>query len=325
MKKYNYDTNFYDFTKKDEVTRDSVELMLNKCLSMFRWENLPDTIPQRSLELFLQTTGNCVFAKSPNDELCIYTGGLGGEPDYLYRPTLYTVANPAQNFSKSFNINDLDENQDAVLVRNDPLMRGMLTIHRKYATQETENLLTLWLTDINARMPFLLSAQDENTRKSAQDFLDSIVKGKLGVITDSAFLEGIKAQQLSSEMHMLITGLIQYQEYIHAEWLHEIGINALKNGTKKEAISDAEENASTDELILLPQVMLEERQKAVEQINKLFGTDISVSLNSSWEDNVEEIELSHEVMEAEAEQIVEQDEETEEVEDDGEDNAETDE
>ena len=321
MKKYNYDTNFYDFTKKDDVIRDSVELMINKCLSMFRWENLPETIPQRSLELFLQTSGNCVFAKSPNLDLCIYTGGLGGEPDYLYRPTLYTVSNPAQNFSKSFNINDLDENQDAVLVRNDPLMRGMLSIHRKYATQETENLLTLWLTDINARMPFLLSAQDENTRKSAQDFLESIIKGKLGVITDSAFLEGIKAQQLSSEMHLLITGLIQYQEYIHADWLHEIGINALKNGTKKEAISDAEENASTDELILLPNVMLEERQKAVEQINKLFGTDISVSLNSSWEDNVEEIELSHKVMESEAEKKVEK----EEVKDDVEDNVETDE
>ena len=59
--------------------------------------------------------------------------------------------------------------------------------------------------------------------------------------------------------------------------------------------------------------MLEQRQIAIDEVNKMFGTNIKVSLNSSWEDNQVELELKHEEIAEETETTDE--EQHEEVED----------
>ena len=90
-----------------------IAYMFNRTQQMFKWSNLPDTIPQRHLELFLQKHGNVCITKV-NDKLYAFTGGMGGEPDPYYMPTLYTVANPALNFNKSLKIGE-----DCVVIPND--------------------------------------------------------------------------------------------------------------------------------------------------------------------------------------------------------------
>ena len=44
----------YDFRDKKRAIRNHIAYMLNRTQAMFEWKNLPDTIPARSLELFLQ-------------------------------------------------------------------------------------------------------------------------------------------------------------------------------------------------------------------------------------------------------------------------------
>ena len=61
---------------------------------MFTYKNLPDTIPEEMLELYLLSAGTCFIAKY-NGSIYAFQGSFGGEPDAYYRPTLYTVANPA--------------------------------------------------------------------------------------------------------------------------------------------------------------------------------------------------------------------------------------
>ena len=69
---------------------------------------------------------------------------------------------------------------------------------------------------------------------------------------------------------------------------------------KKEAISDSEQAMNEDVLKPLIDTMLECRQKACEDINAMFDLNISVSLDSSWKDNQDELELEHDVLESEA-------------------------
>ena len=57
---------------------------------------------------------------------------------------------------------------------------------------------------------------------------------------------------------------------------------------KREALNSAESTINNDILFPLVDEMLKQRQLACEQINALFGTDISVELDSSWEDNKKE-------------------------------------
>ena len=294
-----YDINFYDLKDKKQNTKDMVEYQLDRTLSMFKWKNLPKTIPERSLELYLQTNGFVLLTKH-NDEYCIYYGGLGGEPDYLYRPTIATIANPAQRFDAQLKIAwevDEDTPEDAaVICINDPLLKGLLPIHQKYASQLAENELTLWLTDILTRMPWLLSAQDDKTKKSAELLLSNIFEGKLGVVTDSAFLDGIKEHVLNNSNHQSLAALMQLHQYYKASWFNEVGLNAMQNQFKKEAISDSEQQMNTDTLTPLIDIMLANREDFCERVNQLYGLDISVELNSAWKDNEIEEEASIEAV-----------------------------
>ena len=288
-----YKLDLYDFKNKLETTCDYIDYMTTRCMSMFKWENLPETIPQEVLELYLQGNGNCFFTKV-NDNFYVFTGGLGGEPDYNYRPTLYTVANPALNYNASLKIGE-----DGILIKNDPLIKGLLPLHKRYATILANNEISLHIADINLRMAFLLSSTDDNTQKSAEKYLKDIEDGKLGIIADDGFVESIKAQPLATNERIL-TALIEYQQYVKSSWFNELGLNSNFNGMKKEAISDSEQAMNEDVLKPLIDTMLECRQKACEDINAMYDLNISVSLNSSWKDNQEELELEHDVLESEA-------------------------
>ena len=298
-----YKLDLYDFSNKLETTMDYIDYMTERCMSIFKWNNLPDTIPQDVLELYLQGNGNCFFTKV-NDKYYVFTGGLGGEPDYNYRPTLYTVANPALNYNESLKIGI-----DGVLIKNDTLLKGLLPLHKRYATILANNEISLKIADINLRITSLISSTDDNTTKSAEKYLKDIEDGKLGIIADDGFVDSIKAQPLAVNERIL-TALIEYQQYVKSSWFNELGLNSNFNGMKKEAISDSEQAMNEDVLKPLIDTMLECRQKACEEINAMFNLNISVELNSSWEDNQEELELEHDVLEAEADN-----EETENTED----------
>ena len=298
-----YKLDLYDFSYKLETTMDYIDYMTERCMSIFKWNNLPDTIPQDVLELYLQGNGNCFFTKV-NDKYYVFTGGLGGEPDYNYRPTLYTVANPALNYNESLKIGI-----DGVLIKNDTLLKGLLPLHKRYATILANNEISLKIADINLRITSLISSTDDNTTKSAEKYLKDIEDGKLGIIADDGFVDSIKAQPLAVNERIL-TALIEYQQYVKSSWFNELGLNSNFNGMKKEAISDSEQAMNEDVLKPLIDTMLECRQKACEEINAMFDLNISVELNSSWEDNQEELELEHDVLEAEADN-----EETENIED----------
>ena len=298
-----YKLDLYDFSYKLETTMDYIDYMTERCMSIFKWNNLPDTIPQDVLELYLQGNGNCFFTKV-NDKYYVFTGGLGGEPDYNYRPTLYTVANPALNYNESLKIGI-----DGVLIKNDTLLKGLLPLHKRYATILANNEISLKIADINLRITSLISSTDDNTTKSAEKYLKDIEDGKLGIIADDGFVDSIKAQPLAVNERIL-TALIEYQQYVKSSWFNELGLNSNFNGMKKEAISDSEQAMNEDVLKPLIDTMLECRQKACEEINAMFDLNISVELNSSWEDNQEELELEHDALEAEADN-----EETENIED----------
>lgn len=276
---------FYNPREKPRTQEMHVRYMLARTQSMFRYEGLPDTIPQRMLELFLQSNGHICFAKWNND-LYVYTGGMGGEPDVYYRPTLYTVSNPAQGWSKSLTIG-----KDCVVMSNDSMYLGLLPLFHRYAYNLAENELSLFIADINTRIIGLLSAGDDRTLSSARQFLADIEAGKLGVIGENAFLDGIRSQPFASSSGKgIIQDLIEYEQYLRASWFNDLGLDSNYN-MKRERLTTAESDMNTDSLLPLVDDMLTCRQRALDEVNTLFDTDISVSLSSAWEDNQEQTDI----------------------------------
>ncbi len=280
----------YEYEEKPRCIRQHIAYMLNRTQSMFKWGNLPETIPERSLELFLQTNGNVCWYKY-NDDLYVFTGGLGGEPDPYYMPTIYTIANPALKLSKSLKIDD-----ECVVMPNDSLYLGLMPMFSRYATGLTENELSMNIAVINSRIIDLISAPDDRTRESALKFLHDVKDGKLGVIAENAFLDGIKAQPYGTTANSnTLTNLIETEQYLKASWFNELGLNANYN-MKRESLNSSESQMNNDALLPLVDDMLKNRERSIKKVNEMFGTEITVSLNSSWEDNVEEIELEHDTI-----------------------------
>ena len=260
---------------KYRIQEQHILYMLNRTQAMFDYKNLPDTIPQRNLEIMLQLNGN-VFFTEVNGQYYVFTGGLGGEPDVYYEPTIYTVANPALNFSKNLKIGE-----EGVLIRSDSFGVGLLHMFRLYAALQAENDITMRIADINARIPFLISATDDRTKKSADKFIQDIENGKLSTISDNPFFDGLKVNPTAASGNMRLTDLIEYQQYIKASWFNELGINANYN-MKREAISPGESQLNDDALLPLIDDMLEMRRVGLEEVNKLYNLDIQVTLSSSW-------------------------------------------
>lgn len=271
----------YNPRDKRQVQEYHIKYMLNRTQSMFKYDNLPETINARIIELYLQMNGHLCFANY-KDNLYVYTGGLGGEPDVYYMPTVYTIANPAQGISRNLTID-----RDCVVMSNDSLYIGLLPLFTRYAYNLAENELSLLLADINSRIITLISASDDRTLESARKYLTDIENGVLGVIAENAFLDGVKSQYVTGgSSNGRILDLIEYEQYLKASWFNEIGLDSNFN-MKRERLNTAEVEMNNGSLLPLMDDMLHCRKLALEKVNKMFGTSISVSFNSAWEDVAE--------------------------------------
>lgn len=266
----------YDYLEKQRNIGIENEITYNKTMAMFKYHNLPDSLPCYELENLLQKNGFACVAKVES-ELYAFDGGLGGEPDVYYRPTICTVANPALNLSKDFVIN-----KDCAIIKNDSNMVGLSHTISKYNTLITENEITILIALINSRMSVIFSGSDSATKTSAEQYLSMIKQGKLGVISDNAFLESLSINMGNNTRNNVFEDLIRLNMYLKASLNNSIGLNS-NTALKKERLITAEIDVNNTSLYPLIDDMLECRRIGVEKINELFGTEITVELNSSWD------------------------------------------
>ena len=260
---------------KDTAVTEFIANTLAKTQSMFEYEGLPDSIPQKELERLLQTTGNA-FVTSVDGVLYALSGGKGGEPDVYGRATLYTVANPALKLNKTYDIQ-----KDGVLIENDSNGESLLPLIGRYAVLHTDGLISLNTASILTRITMLISASDDKTKQSADEFLRKIQDGEFSIIGENAFFKGVNMQTAPTTNSVYITQLIELIQYYKASMYNELGLNANYN-MKRERLNLGEVSMNVDALLPYVDNMLNERRKALERVNEMYGTDISVKLGSSW-------------------------------------------
>lgn len=270
------DKTVYNYLDKAVNARNNVAYMLNRSNVMFKYHNLPDTIPASELEKMIQANGFAVIGKI-NGELYALNAGLGGQPDVYNNPTQAIVSVPAFNYNATWDIG-----KDCEVITNDTMHMGLIPLFAKYCTLMNENEISIMLSVINQRISFLLSANDDNTIASAKQLLKDIEDGKQGVVSDSKVFDSFKAQALTKNSGTGITDLIELEQYLKASMFNEIGLNANYN-MKRERLSESEVEMNGDNLYPLVDDMASNRKSGIERVNNLFGTDIQVEFNSSWD------------------------------------------
>lgn len=265
----------FDIQNKRRNIADLNNYTLAKTLTMFRYENLPDTIPARELEKLLQL-GGFAFVTEVNGNLYAFSGGLGGERDEYYRPTTITVANPALGVSDTFDIN-----ADGVLMKSDDMQLGFLPLMDKFHSLMVENQISMDLNSFNSRTLTFLSAADDKTRESAERFMKKLRDGEVSVIGDNAMFDGVKTHTGNAGSGSKITELIEYQQYLKSSLLGELGINAPFN-MKRERVNSGEIDQHEESLSILVDNMKSCRVEALAAINEKYGTNITCHFAGVW-------------------------------------------
>lgn len=276
-----YDTLQYREFKSKEFKRglmcEYIFYMLDKTIPMFKWDGLPDTIPSRKLEEFIQSRG-FVGVKDVNDNLYALTGGRGGERDAYYEPMDFVTANPFLGISGNYRIG-----KECEIIRNDALYIGLMPMFTRYASLLTENAITLRISDVNLRAIFTMGAPDDKTKASAELYIERLEDGENSIIGETPFFEGINYNDAKHPNNHM-KDLIEYEQYLKASWFNELGLDSNYN-MKRERISESEVNQNSDALIPLILNMLNERKEGAERVNSMFGTNITVDFDSVWLQN----------------------------------------
>lgn len=288
-----------DILDKEAGIFTYVQYMFDRTNRMFRYKNLPDTIPEYLLEYMLQIYGSVAVLKH-EDNLYVFRAEFGGPPDPYYRPTQAVIANPGLNLSGTYKIisnlspasrRAWEAMPDCIQFKNDTQLMGLFPLFVRYAAQMTENDISIRCAQINTRQQSTISAADGQELESAETYLKNLEAGKIGAIGQRPFLDGIKVTNTLGGQSNTIMQLIELQQYLKASWYNEIGLNSNFN-MKRQYISSDEVNASADIMLPLTDNMFECRKEAVELINKHFGTDISVEKDSAWEKKQIQSDLS---------------------------------
>lgn len=285
-----------DFRQKSEAITFYIWQTLCRTQSMFEYKNLPDTIPQKYLENYLQTQGVTAIATNPKDnKQYALMGGLGGECDGYYIPKYFIGANPWLEWTY-----ELERDKECIVVFNDTYRIGILPIIKRYASLLAENELTIKIALINSRLTNIFSAPTDNQKKAAEEFISQIDGGELAVIRDNSFSPmGFTPYGSSSQRY--VTQLIEMEQYLKSQLFNDLGLNANYN-MKRETITSTEVTMNSDSLLPFCEDMLRMRKEAIEKCNDMFGWNASVDFSSSWKNRADSNEYQLELEKNQAQQ-----------------------
>lgn len=261
-------------TDKHKLLKQFKNNQLNKSLTMFEWSNLPDTIPAVELEKMLQINGYAVIAEYQG-KVYAFQAGFSGQDPYN-QPTKAIVNNPALKNNTTYTIGE-----DCIVIKNDDMKQGLNGIYEYYGQRLIENQITMLMTDYNLRMPFTISSSDDQTTQSAKMYLKKIIDGSLGVIGEQKLFKALSVTPTNSKQTTTFADLYGYQQFIIAQLNNTIGL-ATNNNMKRERLTTNEIEVNKNASYPLVDNMLKNRQQAVDVINEMFNTDISVEYSSIW-------------------------------------------
>lgn len=271
---------FYKCTNTTDNFNSFYFELLNKALSLFEWGNLPENIDSDMIEFFLLTRGHIAFFKS-GGKLHATFGTPSDTLDENYTFTKYLITNPYISDGETFN---LTVDSECIVVYNTPVDKISLTKSifnrslRRTAGILADNISSLNCLQINSRVQTMVTADNSNIAKSAETVLKEMYEGKPYKVITNNLANNISIENKNNTNSNTFSELINLNNYMYAQYLHSIGIKSNEY-QKKERFITAEIDDNNPECQINLNQMLMSRKKAVEKINKLFGTEIEVKVN----------------------------------------------
>ena len=243
-------------------------------ISMFEWKNLPETVDPRYIELHLFETGCMVYFKDDViGDLCL---------DCITNGRLDVYGNPVTRraFSGYNNYNKMLSIDDSVIIWNNYLHTNSILDVKMFARR----LYMLdRIIDVNAsaqRTPVLVQGTEKQRLTLINLYKE--FEGNAPFIFGDKNLDLNSLKVLNTNAPYVADKLYDLKTQVWNEALTYLGISNISNVKKERMITD-EVNRNLGGTIASRYSRLESRQEAVEKINKMFGTDISVEYRDDFQ------------------------------------------
>lgn len=272
--------------KRLQITEFENSLMLNNrtyyqyvdrltelAISRIIWHDLPKTVDERYLELHLFTDGQMVyFDDEVVGNLCLNCTMTGRFDVYGY-PILRRAYSAYNNYKK------LLKPDNSVIIFNN-LMRTNSILDVKMFALRLYNLDRTIDINVNAQKTPVLIVCDENERLTMQNLYKQWT-GNEPVIFGDKNLNVKGLQVLKTDAPFVADKLYELKCNIWNEALTYLGISNVTVNKKERLITDEVERGQGGVLAnRFP--YLNPREKAVIDINEMFGTNISVEFREDW-------------------------------------------
>lgn len=277
------------FLQNQRTYLQYVNRLTELSISMYEWKNLPDTIDARFLELALFNDGMAVFFK---DEVMGYLGlqvMIGGALDVYRIPTTRTAF--AQNGYQM----KLDAS-NSIIIFNNMLHTNSLLDVQEMSKRLYEIQRTIDVNVIQQKTPKIITCT-ENQRLVMKNLYAQYMGNEPFIFGDKNLdLSGIKTLDTTSPY--VADRLYELKTQYWNEALTYLGISNV-NTVKKERMITDEVQRNLGGTIASRYSRLFMRQQACEQINKMFGLNISVDYREDMQVldtyNADNAHLSNEI------------------------------
>ena len=247
-------------------------------ISMFEWQNLPDSIDERFMELALFSTGMCVFFRDDDldDFLALRTMISGGFN--VYRIPIRRRAYADNGYQKDLTIND------SVIIYNNLIHTNSMLDVRSFSEKLADLDRTIQINARAQKTPVLVQC-DENQRLTMLNLYKEY-DGNAPVIYGDKHLSNTGLTVLKTDAPYNADRLYELKTQIWNEALTYLGISNITIQKKERLITD-EVARGQGGVVASRYSRLESRRQACREINKMFGLNIWVDYREDFQPDTE--------------------------------------
>lgn len=244
--------------------------LMELAISRFQWNNLPDTVDARFLEITLCNYGFAIFFK---DEVMGYLAlkSMINGPLNVYNIPVRRKAYANNGYQKELN------ESDSVIIYNNMMHTNVNTDLKIFADKLYQIDRTL-MVNINAQKTPVAILCDENQRLTMMN-LYAKYEGNEPFIFGSKNLDLKSIQSINTQAPYIADKLWETKTQLWNEAMTYLGISNVSMVKKERLVTD-EVSRNMGATVASRYSELRERQRACDRINKMFGLNVSVEYNS---------------------------------------------
>lgn len=258
--------------------------MLTDALSTFVYDGLPETLPAEWLEGNLITNGTVGVGKIDGKLYCAAGGYCGNYNGYLPDHYRAEVLNKGQLYG--------EWGKDLVVGWNNAIRTPDLDIWHT-ADMLTEVDISERIVTVFTRLLRIPKAKDDAEKEAIEEAIKSLLKGDLTAVASSNTLQDLVGSASDADRFL---DLVDPQQVDQLQYLNQYRDNLIKRFMQRRGHSmtitsklaqqtNAEMHGADSYSMIYPLQQLHYRQLMCNNINRLFGTSITVELSELVKNN----------------------------------------